>query len=73
METDAPAILDAGHNQIVSNRQPTRFFVTYVTRLINALSKKVENHAHSVALFAIYYKFVSIHKTLRTAPQWQQM
>ena len=31
-------------------------------------SKKVENHAHSVALFAMYYNFVRIHKTLRTTP-----
>lgn len=27
-----------------------------------------ENHAHSVALFAIYYNFVRVHKTLRTTP-----
>jgi hypothetical protein len=29
-------------------------------------SKKVENHAHSAALFAIYYNFVRIRKTPRT-------
>jgi hypothetical protein len=31
-------------------------------------SKKVENHAHAVALFALYYNFVRVHKTLRTTP-----
>jgi hypothetical protein len=33
-----------------------------------SVRKKVENHAHSVALFAMYYNFVRIHKTLRTTP-----
>ncbi len=28
----------------------------------------VENRAHSVALFAMYYNFVRVHKTLRTTP-----
>ena len=37
-------------------------------RLINAFSKKIENHAHSVALFAMCYNFVCIHRTLRTSP-----
>ena len=38
------------------------------TRLTNGFSKKLENHAYSVALFAMYYNFVKLHKTLRTSP-----
>jgi len=48
----------------LSVRMHTRRF----TRLTNAFSKKVENHAHSVALFAMYYNFVRVHKTLRVTP-----
>ena len=38
------------------------------TRLTNAFSKKLENHAHMVALFALWYNFVRVHKTLRMSP-----
>ena len=38
------------------------------TRLTNAFSKKIENHAHSVALHFLWYNFGRIHKTLRVTP-----
>ncbi len=38
------------------------------TRLTNGFSKKVENHAHAVALHMMFYNFGRIHKSLRVTP-----
>src|SRR5260221_84491 len=38
------------------------------TRLTNAFSKKIENHANAVALHFMSYNFCRIHKTLRVTP-----
>lgn len=38
------------------------------TRLTNAFSKKIDNHAHSVALHFMYYNYCRVHKTLRVTP-----
>ena len=41
-----------------------RMQVRRFTRLTNAFSKKIENHAHSVALHFMYYNFCRPHMTL---------
>jgi IS1 family transposase len=38
------------------------------TRLTNAFSKKFQNQAHMVAIYAVWYNFLHIHKTLRVTP-----
>ncbi len=38
------------------------------TRLTNGFPKKLENHAYPVALFAMYYNFCKLHRTLRVTP-----
>lgn len=45
-----------------------RMSIRRFTRLTNAFSKKIENHAASVALHAAYYNFCRIHETLRVTP-----
>lgn len=45
-----------------------RMHMRRFTRLTNAFSKKIENHAHAVALHMMFYNFVRVHKTLRCSP-----
>lgn len=45
-----------------------RMHMRRFTRLTNAFSKKVENHAYAVALHMMYYNFVRLHQALRVTP-----
>jgi hypothetical protein len=45
-----------------------RMHMRRFTRLTNAFSKKVENHAGAVALHSMYYNFVRLHQTLKVSP-----
>lgn len=38
------------------------------TRLTNAFSKKLRNHACAIALHFMYYNFARVHQTLKTTP-----
>jgi hypothetical protein len=67
---------------VVGNPHPDQVSASYVerqnltmrmsmrrfTRPMNAFSKKIENHAHAVALHFLHYNFARIHKTLRVTP-----
>ena len=50
--------------QNLSMRMSMRRF----TRLTNAFSKKIENHAAALAVYFMYYNFGRVHQTLRVTP-----
>ncbi len=49
------------------NRQ-IRMQVRRLTRLVDAHSKKWENHEAALALFFVYYNFCRVHSTNKTTP-----
>ena len=45
-----------------------RMHMRRFTRLTNAFSKKIEMHAHAVALHFAFYNFCKVHQSLRVTP-----
>jgi len=48
-----------------------RMHMRRFTRLPNGFSKKVENHAHMVAVYTVWYNWIRVHRTLRVTPAMQ--
>lgn len=77
-----PICVGAEQKPVTGNPDPAHISTSYAeranltmrmgmrrfTRLTNAFSKKIENHAHAVALHFMWYNFGRIHKTLRVTP-----
>ncbi len=60
-----PARATASTSHVERNNLNVRMHQRRMTRLTNAFSKKMANHAHVMALHFLYYNFVRVHKTLR--------
>jgi hypothetical protein len=77
-----PVCIGARRRKIIGNPDRNLISTSYVerqnltlrmtnrrfTRLTNAFSKKIENHKHMMAIYAMNYNFCRVHQTLRVTP-----
>jgi IS1 family transposase len=63
-----PVQEDVSTSYVERSNLTVRLMNRRFTRLTLGFSKKIENHAHAFALFAMHYNFCKIHKTLRVTP-----
>lgn len=66
--TGAPNPKHINTSYVERSNLTIRMGVRRFTRLTNAFSKKLENHAHDVALMLTFYNWCRIHTTLRVSP-----
>ena len=80
-----PIVLSTTTEVITGDPNPKHISTSYVerqnltmrmsmrrfTRLTNGFSKKLDNHAASVALHYMHYNFARVHQTLRVTPAMQ--